>query len=104
VEQVPETVTRGLMTLKLIPGETYVSGGDLLLAPKDYALLLYFVQNENRVMSAEQLYKAAWGQPMAGDSQALRKAVTRLRQKLAGCGYHISAEYGTGYCFQCGDG
>jgi DNA-binding response OmpR family regulator len=40
---------------------------------------------------------------MAGDSQAISKSVSRLRQKLKGSGYTISAEYGNGYRFERGE-
>jgi DNA-binding response OmpR family regulator len=103
VEQVPETVTRGSLTLKPTSREAFVNGADLLLTTKEYTLLQFFVQNENRIMSAEYVYESVWGQPMAGDSQALSIAVSRLRKKITGCGYTISAEYGTGYCFECGE-
>ncbi|MDR0839916.1 MAG: response regulator transcription factor [Christensenellaceae bacterium] len=103
VEQVPETVTRGLLTLKLTSREAFVNGADLLLTAKEYTLLQFFVQNENRAMSAEYVYESVWGQPMAGDSQALITAVSRLRKKMTGCGYTISSEYGNGYCFGRGE-
>jgi len=102
-EQMPETVSRGSLILKLASTEAYVNGVDLLLTPKDFALLRFLIQNENRLMSAKQLYETVWGRPMASDSQALGKAVSRLRQKLKGCGYTVTAEYGTGYCFERGE-
>jgi DNA-binding response OmpR family regulator len=102
-EQMPETVSRGSLILRLASREAYVNGVDLLLTPKDFALLQFLVQNENRLMSAKQLYETVWGRPMADDSQALGKAVSRLRQKLKGCGYTVIAEYGTGYCFGRGE-
>ena len=102
-EQIPETVSRGSLVLKLASREAYVNGVDLLLTPKDFALLQFLIQNENRLTSAKQLYETVWGRPMASDSQALGKAVSRLRQKMRGCGYTITAEYGTGYCFECGE-
>ena len=103
VEQVPETITKGTLTLKLTPGKAYINGGDLMLTPKDYAILQFFVQNENRMMSAGYIYETVWGQPMAGDSQALMKAVSRLRNKLTGCGYTVTVEYGNGYRFERGE-
>ena len=63
----------------------------------------FFVQNENRMISAERIYEAVWGQPMTGNSRALITAITGLRAKLKGCGYTISAEYGTGYRFERGE-
>ncbi|MCL2696318.1 MAG: response regulator transcription factor, partial [Clostridiales bacterium] len=100
--QVPETVSRGLLTLWLTSGEAYINGENLMLTPKDFALLLFFVQNENCLMNMKHIYETVWGQPMSSDSRALIKAVSRLRQKLKGCGYIIAAEYGNGYCFERG--
>jgi len=101
-EQIPETVTRGSLTLKYTQREAYINGKNLLLTPKDFALLQFFIQNENRLLSAQQLYETVWGQPMAGDSRALENAVSRLRRKLKDCGYSVSTEYGTGYRFERG--
>jgi len=102
-ERVPETVSRGLLTLRLASREAFVGSDKLDLTPKDYALLQFFVQNEERIMQMAYIYETVWGQPMAGDSQAISSAVSRLRKKLKGCGYTISAEYGTGYCFEPGE-
>ena len=102
-EQVPEILTRGTLTLKPISSEAYVNGVSMGLSPKEYDLLQYFVQNESRVMTAEQVYEAVWGQPMIGDATALRVAVSNLRKKLAGCGYTVSSTRGAGYCFERGE-
>jgi DNA-binding response OmpR family regulator len=61
------------------------------------------MQNENRVLETDYIYEKVWGQPMAGDSQALGKAVPRLRTKLKGSGYTITSEYGNGYRFERGE-
>lgn len=103
VEQVPKTVTKGSLTLKLTPREAYISGKDLLLTPKDFTLLQFFIQNENRLMNAEYIYENVWGHSMEGDSRALGNAISRLRKKLTGCGYTITADYGNGYLFGRGE-
>jgi len=51
-------------------------------------------------MSAEYIYKNAWGQPMAGDKNAVRMAISRLRGKIEPSGYDISAIRGKGYIFE----
>ena len=99
-EQLPETVSKGKLTIKPFTAEAYVNGVNLLLTPRHFSLLQYFVQNENQLVNSEQVYEAVWGQPMAGNSQALNSAVSRLRKKLVGCGYTVSVEYGTGYRFE----
>ncbi len=102
-EEVPDAIVKGGLSLKLTPREASVNGVDLKLRPKEYALLQYLVQNEGRVMSGEDVYQAVWGQPMSGDSTSFRVTVSRLRNKLVGCGYTISNERENGYCFERGD-
>jgi len=103
VEQMPERITRGTLSLNVLSGQAFVKNDDLLLAKKEFNLLLLFVQNEDTVMSAEYLYEKIWGQKMAGDSRALGNVVSRLRQKMKGSGYTISTEYGNGYRFERGE-
>jgi len=102
-QQVPETITRGGLTLKPASSEAFVNGANIGLTPKEYDLLQYFVQNEGRIMTPEQVYEAVWGQPMTGDANAVKNAVVRLRKKLTGCGYTISNNYGSGYQFEHGE-
>ncbi|MCL2802304.1 MAG: winged helix-turn-helix domain-containing protein [Treponema sp.] len=72
---------------------------DMMLTPKEFALLLTFIQNEGRVLSAEYIYETIWGMPMNNDNLTLRKHISELRKKLekGKSGYTISAEYGKGY-------
>jgi DNA-binding response OmpR family regulator len=100
IEQVPETLTRGFLRLNLSSREAFVNERNLLLMPKEYALLQFFVQNENRVVKAEDVYVKVWGQSMGKDTQALVKTVSRLRKKLAGCGFTITMGYRNGYRFE----
>ena len=99
-EQIPETITRGQLTLNITSRKAVVGGTDLLLTPRDFTLLQFFVQNEDCLLGAEFIYEKVWGQWMAEDSQALQNAVSRLRKKLCGCGYIIMSDYGSGYRFE----
>jgi len=102
-EQVPETITKGPLVLKPASMAALKNGEDLLLTQKDFALLLLFIQHEDKILRAEYLYEQVWGQRMNQDSSAVKKAVSRLRGKLAGSGFSIQAEYGEGYCFERGE-
>ncbi|GHS92660.1 DNA-binding response regulator [Synergistales bacterium] len=99
-ERIPEAITKGALKLDVTASEAFVNGTDMLLTPKQFSLLLYFVQRENQTMTAEDLYKKIWGQPLNNDSNALRNAAHQLRKKLAGSGYTVAAEYGVGYRFE----
>jgi DNA-binding response OmpR family regulator len=99
-EEVPETLTRGGLTLKLTSQEAFMNGVNLRLPPNEYKLLQFFIQNERRELSGDYLYESVWGQPMIGAPTALRVAVSHLRKKLADSGYFIITTRGSGYSFE----
>ncbi len=102
-EQIPETITKGGLTLNISAQMAYKDGEDLSLSPNEYKLLQFLIQNEGRVMSSEYIYESVWGQPMIGDTTALRVAASNLRKKLTGSGYTVTKSHGTGYCFERGE-
>lgn len=99
-QQVPERIHKGRLCLDVTAGVATLDGVDLLLSQKGFALLLIFVQNEERIISAEYLYEKVWKQPMVGDVNALKSALKRLRAKLEGSGYYIALSKGEGYQFE----
>jgi DNA-binding response OmpR family regulator len=96
-QRVPERVSVGALTLDVLSGRAFLDGADMLLAKKEFALLLLFVQSEGKLMSDEYIYEKIWKQPMHEDAQAVRNTVSRLRKRLSGSGLAISSEYGEGY-------
>jgi DNA-binding response OmpR family regulator len=100
VEQMPEVIEKGALTLRPAPMTATLNGKDLMLSRKEFALLMFFIQNENRIMGAEYLYENVWGSPMAGDDNAIKVTLSKLRKKISGSGYTIAAEYGEGYRFE----
>jgi len=99
-QQVPERIHKGRLCLDVTADVATLDGTDLLLSQKEFSLLLIFAQNEERFISAEDLYKKVWKQPMTGDSNALRSTLKRLRAKLEGSGYCIALSKGEGYQFE----
>ncbi len=99
VEQIPETITRGGLTLKIMSDEVFVNGETLFLTQKEFSLLMLFVQNEGRIIGAEYLYEKVWGQPMMGNAGAMKNQVSNLRKKLMGSGYTVLPVRGEGYRF-----
>jgi DNA-binding response OmpR family regulator len=70
--RVPGSITKGSLRLDLSAGQAFLNGKDMLLAQKEFLLLLAFVQNEGETMSADYLYEKIWGQPMNQGSTAVR--------------------------------
>ena len=77
-----------------------MEGRDLLLTQKEFALLSLFVQNQGQVISGEYLYEKVWKTSTAGDTQALKTAVARLRNKIRESGFCIVSARGEGYCLE----
>jgi DNA-binding response OmpR family regulator len=98
--RMPETLTKGSLRLDIPARQAFLNGEDLLLTQKEFSLLLLFVQNEDKTMSAGHLYGKVWGQPIAGDKNAVRIAVARLREKIRTTNYAITTAYGKGYCYK----
>ncbi|MDR1538170.1 MAG: response regulator transcription factor [Clostridiales bacterium] len=94
-------VRKGPLELDVLAARAYLHGVDILLKPKEFAILLFMAQNENKCISAKQLYETVWKMPFANDSQALRTVVSRLRRKLADTGYTIPIQHDdSSYCFR----
>lgn len=99
-ERLPEMITKGELSLDVVSGQAYCSGLNLRLTQKDFALLLLFIQNENKIMRVEHLYEKVWKSSLNGDTQAIKSAVSRLRKKIANSGYTILAQRNEGYIFE----
>ena len=102
-EHVPDTVTKGALTLKVNYNKAFVNDKDIGLSPNiEFSLLNYFFKNENKTLTPELLYQEVWGQPMAGNDRALITAVSEVRKKLeASCsGFTVRTVRGKGYCFE----
>jgi DNA-binding response OmpR family regulator len=101
-EHVPERITRGELSLDAMAMAAYLHGEDMLLTQKEFSLLMVFIQNEDKEISAEYIGEKVWAATNGFDKRALRSHVSRLRKRLeAGkSGYTIRSVYGSGYSFE----
>lgn len=95
-----ETFARGAITLDVVKHQACVNGERAALTPIQFSLLLYLIRHEGRVMPPERLYKEVWGQPMSGDDNALKTAVSHVRKKIRPAGFQIAFVRGSGYRFE----
>ena len=81
-----------------------VTRGDepILLTPKEFDLLLLFVQNRNIALFRETIYERVWGTEFTGDSRTVDLHVQRLRRKLGWQGKLLTI-YKTGYRLEVTD-
>lgn len=94
-----KNMTTGNISLDLLSLKAVAGNRDLLLTPKEFNLLLFLIQNENTVFTAEQLYYEIWKQPMKGDPHAAKNVIYRLRKKLyeVDSGFYILTTRKKGY-------
>ena len=92
-----DQLTAGEIKLLLSSQTVYVSGAEINLTPKEYALLLCLMRNKNTVLSREQLLVKCWGYDYEGESRAVDTHIRRLRDKLGTAAGMIKTVIKSGY-------
>lgn len=80
-------------------------GIPLVLTPKQFALLLYMVENAGKVCTREELLSKVWGYDYLGDSRTVDVHIRQLRQSLSDIDEEdvpIQTLRGVGYRFRSG--
>jgi DNA-binding response OmpR family regulator len=95
-----ETLTFGGLTLNDTTRNAHKNGKLLNLTQMQVGLLILLARHKNETLTYAYLYETIWGQPLVDDNQALRSAIAKIRNEIAGCGYSISSKRGIGYCFE----
>ncbi|MGN1183106.1 MAG: response regulator transcription factor [Faecalibacillus sp.] len=73
---------------------------DIVFTNKEYKLLLYLIENRDRVIGRDELLNKIWGYDFIGESRALDVHIRALRAKLNDDGnYYIKTVRGVGYRF-----
>ena len=67
----------------------YVNNNRIEMTPKEYNLLMYLINNENKVVTREQLLSQIWGYDFFGDDRTLDTHMKLLRKKLGEYGQCI---------------
>ena len=94
---VPDTVEFGSMKLFPAAGRVIIDGEEIALSQKEYSILQLLVQNPNKLLSAEYLYRMVWGYEITENDNSIKVAISKLRTKLADTGYTVTASRGEGY-------
>ena len=90
-------LTAGEITMQLSSQKVFVSGTEISLTPKEYALLLCLMRNRGTVMSREQLLIKCWGYDYEGESRAVDTHIRRLRDKLGTAAGYVKTVIKAGY-------
>lgn len=80
--------------------EVTVDGKQAVMQPKVYGLLVYFLENKNRILTRQQILDHVWGEDVFCYDRAVDTTIKKLRQALgdrAGC---VRTIVKVGYRFQ----
>ncbi len=73
---------------------------NILITPKEYELLTYFIENKGIALSREQLLNSVWGYNFYGDDRTVDTHIKMLRHNLGKYRVLIKTVRGMGYKFE----
>ncbi len=62
--------------------EAYLGEKQLEFTPKEFELLVYLIENKNRVLTRDQLLSSVWNYDFAGDTRIVDVHISHLREKI----------------------
>jgi two-component system, OmpR family, alkaline phosphatase synthesis response regulator PhoP len=62
--------------------EAYLGEDTLEFTPKEFELLVYLIENKNRVLTRDQLLSSVWNYDFAGDTRIVDVHISHLRDKI----------------------
>jgi DNA-binding response OmpR family regulator len=80
----------------------FVNGQEVVLAQKEFELLLFLCQHANRVFGKEELFERIWGMEAMGDASTVTVHIARIREKIEenpSKPQYIGTVWGAGYRF-----
>ncbi|MGI6711538.1 MAG: response regulator transcription factor [Bacillota bacterium] len=81
----------------------FINDSEVNLAHKEFDLLLFLVENPNRVFSREELFEKVWGMDALGDSATVTVHIARIRDKIElnpASPQYVETVWGAGYRFR----
>ena len=94
------TLRAGPLEVDLDAKRVAVDGGEVVLTPTEFKLLVALMERRGRVQTRKQLLQAAWDVRVDIETRTVDMHVQRLRHKLGTAGDHIETARGFGYRFR----
>ena len=79
-------LTAGAAALDTAAHRLEVAGRSVVLTPKEYAILEYFMLNQGRLLTRDQIIEHVWDYDFEGGRNLIETYVNRLRSKLTRAG------------------
>jgi two-component system KDP operon response regulator KdpE len=105
-DDVPVEYSDSTVTINFLTHQATVLGEPLHLRPTEFRLLVYLVQNPERVLSHQELLDRVGG-PQTGSLESLKWYISSLRAKIgktAGAPRQIATVPGVGYQYRANNG
>ncbi|MEX1031650.1 MAG: winged helix-turn-helix domain-containing protein [Paenibacillaceae bacterium] len=67
------------------------------LRPREFALLVYLIENKRLLLTREQIVTRVWGQEYEGEYRTVDTHVKRIREKMGEAAKCIHTIWGVGY-------
>ena len=77
-----------------------VDGRKIELSPKEYDLLLFFIENREQILSRDCILDAVWGTDFEGYDRAVDTYIKKLRASLGDASSHIETVIKSGYIWK----
>ena len=87
----------GELSIHLPSRRVFAGKKEILLTPKEYALLVCLMLNKGLILSREQLLVKCWGYDYEGEARAVDTHIKRLREKLGEYAGYIKTVIKAGY-------
>ncbi len=75
-------LTIGLLSINKQDRRVYIDDNEIFLTQKEFDLLLFLVENPNRVFSKEVLFERVWGYDSLSDASTVTVHIARIREKI----------------------
>ncbi len=96
-----EELTLGNISIDKNEHLVYVDDLPVDLTPKEFDMLVYFIQNNGIALSRDTLLNSVWNYDYYGDLRTVDTHVKQLRAKLGKYGAYIQTIRGVGYKMRC---
>jgi two-component system KDP operon response regulator KdpE len=105
-QPMPNILEAGEFKIDIAAHRTEVRGKEVYLTPKEFDLLVYFLQNAGKVVTYKSLLMDVWDRKYTEDPDVVRVLVRQLRKKIEpnpAAPRYLKTEPWIGYRFEAGD-
>lgn len=96
-------IRAGTLSIDKEDRRVFIDDREVFLTQKEFDLLIYLVENPNRVFSKEELFERVWGFDALSDTTTITVHVARIREKIemnSERHKYLETVWGAGYRFK----